>query len=195
MCSRYELSVKPSEMARRFQLELSPPVVNAAVIRPSDQSLVVDAMGARLLCWGFQVSWDKKLVINARAESLVEKKTFQPLLDGNRCLVPASGYFEWQRDGKVRRKNRIAPITGGAFAFAGLTDGERFTIVTCLPSPGVAHIHDRMPVILAKQSEQHWIDAVNPYVSVAGLLRPYEEKGLVANEVLPTEVRQLNLFG
>ena len=76
MCSRYELSAKSSEIAKRFQLDSFPPMVNAAEIRPSDQALIVDKAGARLLRWGFQVSWDKKPVINARAESLAEKKTF-----------------------------------------------------------------------------------------------------------------------
>ncbi|MGE4562877.1 MAG: SOS response-associated peptidase [Rhodospirillales bacterium] len=195
MCSRYELSAKSPEIAKRFQLDSFPPMVNAAEIRPSNQALIVDEAGARLLRWGFQVSWDKKPVINARAESLAEKKTFKLLLDGNRCLVPTSAYFEWRRDGKVRRKNRIAPVAGGPFAFAGLTNGERFTIVTCLPSPGIAHIHNRMPVILAAQAEQRWLDLVNPYVAVADLLRPYGQHVLVAIEEPPSEVRQLNLFG
>ena len=52
-----------------------------------------------------------------------------------------------------------------------------------------------MPVILAAQAEQHWLDLVNPYVAVAGLLRPYEQNVLVANEEPPSEVRQLNMFG
>ena len=107
----------------------------------------------------------------------------------------ADGLDRLRRDGKVRRKNRIAPVAGGPFAFAGLPDGDRFTIVTCLPSPGIAHIHNRMPVILAAQAEQHWLDLVHPYVAVAGLLRPYEQHVLVANEEPPSKVRQLNLFG
>ena len=70
-----------------------------------------------------------------------------------------------------------------------------FSIVTTRANTFMAEIHDRMPVILAAQAEQHWLDLVHPYVAVAGLLRPYEQNVLVANEEPPSEVRQLNLFG
>ena len=158
-------------------------------------ALIIEGVAKpRLSGWGLAVEWNAKPLINARAETLREKKTFLPLLE-NRCLVPATAYFEWRKDGPALRKNRIGTKSRNVFAFAGLTDGERFTIVTCLPSPGIAHIHNRMPVILMAQAEQRWLDLVNPYVAVAGLLRPYEQNVLVANEEPPSEVRQLNLFG
>ena len=62
----------------------------------------------RLLGWGLGVDWTAKPLINARAETLAEKRTFRPLLE-RRCLVPATAYFEWRKDGKARHKNRIRP--------------------------------------------------------------------------------------
>ena len=136
--------------------------------RATDQALIIDRRlgegpGARLLGWGLPVEWDAKPLINARAETLAEKKTFQPLLDA-RCLVPATAYFEWRKASAGKLKNRIAPSDGGLFAFAGLMDGRRFTIITCRPAPEIAHIHGRMPVILDRRAEPKWIDPGVPCV-------------------------------
>ena len=131
---------------------------------PADQALVIDARTGgpksgtwgRLLIWVLIAEWSQKPLINARAETIGEKKTFQPLL-GNRCLVPATAYFEWRKSGGAKLKNRIAPADGGVLAFAGLSYGERFTVITCRPASGIAHIHGRMPAILAKAAEERWI--------------------------------------
>lgn len=194
MCSRYELNSTSREIAQRFQLEQPPPMVNMAEIRPTDRALVIEAGGAcRLLAWGLSVSWDKKPLINARAETLAEKKTFQTLLD-SRCLVPASAYFEWRRDGKARFKNRIAPNAAAPFAFAGLIDGDRFTIVTCAPAPAIANIHNRMPVILSRQGESDWLNSNNPFADAATYLVPYEEAALTAAEDAVPPSPQPDLF-
>ena len=195
MCSRYELNSTSREIAQRFQLEQPPPMVNMAEVRPTDRALVIEAGGAcRLLAWGLSVLWDKKPLINARAETLAEKKTFQTLLD-NRCLVPASAYFEWRRDGKARFKNRIAPNAATPFAFAGLIDGDRFTIVTCAPQPAIAHIHERMPVILDRRAESPWIDPDVSFAEVSGLLVPYGAEPLKAEEETPTGQRSFPFNG
>ena len=132
-------------------------------------------------------------MINARAESLDEKPTFRPLLD-KRCLVPASAYFEWRtaEDGK-KRKNRIWTEDTPAFAMAGLTDGERFTVVTCAPAADVAHIHDRMPVILDGTDMAAWLSAAT-FDEVRSILVPYAGK-LLSEEETPPLPAQPDLFG
>jgi putative SOS response-associated peptidase YedK len=124
---------------------------------------------------------------------LDEKPTFRPLLE-KRCVVPASAYFEWRtaEDGK-KRKNRIWTESAAAFAMAGLTDGERFTVVTCAPSPDVAHIHDRMPVILGPSTIDTWLSDA-PFADVRGALTPYAGK-LIAEEETPPPPAQPDLFG
>ena len=77
-------------------------------IRPTDAAPVILAGGeARLMSWGLTASWSKKPLINARSESLAQRKSFKPLL-GGRCAVPASAYFEGRQAGWRRRKMRIA---------------------------------------------------------------------------------------
>ena len=204
MCSRFELNAPPSELAHRFGLDRPPPALNAAEARPTDAALVIDrppgnddGPAARLLPWGLAVAWDTKPVINARAETLAEKRTFRPLL-GRRCLVPATAYFEWRKVGRARLKNRIRPAAtddgGEVFAFAGLFDGERFTVVTCAAAPAVAPIHDRMPVILAGDAEARWIDPALPFDAVAPLLVPFAGT-LAADEQAPPSEKQAELFG
>jgi putative SOS response-associated peptidase YedK len=173
MCSRFEMDAEPEEVARRFGLELPLPAQPpGAELRPTDRALVIAAgRGPLVLGWGLPASWDSKPLINARAETLAERKTFRPLL-AKRCLVPASAYFEWRRQDGRKLKNRIAPGDSGLWAFAGLTDGEFFTIITCSPAPAIAHIHGRMPVILERRDEGAWIDASRPFPEVAPLLSP-----------------------
>ncbi|PIW26168.1 MAG: SOS response-associated peptidase [Rhodospirillales bacterium CG15_BIG_FIL_POST_REV_8_21_14_020_66_15] len=192
MCARYELSASPRMIMERFKLDAPPPVPNRDDLRPTDQALIVDQTGARLMRWGLSVSWDGKPLFNARAETLDAKPTFRPLLE-KRCLVPMTAYLEWRRleDG-TRRRNRIAPATGAPAAFAGLSDGEAFTIVTCEPAPAVAHIHDRMPVILDAVDANAWADSGRPFADVKFLLHPYEG-ALMFEEQVP-ERAQGELF-
>ena len=192
MCARFELSTVPGDLPRRFGTRIEPEFPPAPDLRPTDRVPVVTASGLAPRRWGLPAPWDGKPLINARAETLAEKTTFRPLLE-HRCLVPATAYFEWRRDGRRRFRNRIAPVDGGIMAFAGLTDGTHVTIVTCAPAPGLAHIHDRMPVILANDAEAPWIDPDRPFAAVASSLRAFAG-GLAATEDAPPSPAQGRLF-
>lgn len=177
MCSRYQLSQSPRDLQVRFDLDEPPPLANVDELRPTDASLVIGPDGARLLPWGLETDWTKRPLINARAESLGRKPTFSALLE-HRVLVPATAYAEWRAapDGrKLKNLIRAADAPAGVFAFAGLVDpaAGRFTIVTCPPAPAIAHIHDRMPVILPPAAEPRWLDPARPFAEVAKLLVPY----------------------
>ena len=194
MCSRFEIDARQGDLAERFGLADPPPLPGAPEMRPTDMALIIDGgEKPRLMGWGLAVEWDAKPLINARAETLTKKKTFRPLLE-NRCLVPATAYFEWRKDGPARRKNRISMKSRGVFAFAGLTDGDRFTIITCPPAADIAHIHDRMPVILKRRAEPLWIDRGTPFEKVAGLLVPFCAEPLRAEEETPPPAGQPDLF-
>ncbi len=121
--------------------------------------------------WGLVPFWMRKSSsqkpspqINARAETVSSSPMFRTALKEHRCLIPASGFYEWIREGKTRTPMHIQLRDGGLFAFAGLwLPGKRdglptATIVTSQPNELVAQIHNRMPVILRAEDEAAWLD-------------------------------------
>ena len=193
------MTAQADELLKYFGLKTPPLMPNISIFRPTDQALVITTNDnhegeARLLGWGLRVKWDKQPIINARVETVSQKKTFQPLLQA-RCLVPVTAYFEWRQSGRAKLKNRITLKDSPVFAFAGLSDGENFTIITCPPSPAIAHIHDRMPVILGGDSLTPWIDPGLSFGDVENCLTPYKEFPLNADEETPGAPRQPDLFG
>lgn len=195
MCSRFENSGNPRDLAGRFGLPAAPALANRCEFRPTDSALIVESGGlARLAQWGLPAPWDGKPLINARAETLSGKPAFQGLLQ-NRCLVPATAWFEWRKTGTGKHKNRIGLAGGGLFAFAGLTDGAHFTIITCAPAPSIAPIHERMPVVLAPAWERPWLDNRRPFAEAAAALAPFAVAPLAAVEEAATPPPQGDLFG
>ena len=193
MCSRYELNTTNLEyVSSRFSAKTQSGVPALPEIRPTNRVPVIKPGGqVEMLHWGLEHPWNSKTLINARSETLAQKKTFIPLLE-NRCLVPASAYFEWRKHAKQKIKTRIAPVDQDLMAFAGLFDDDRFTIITCVPSPAIAHIHGRMPVILERHYEQDWLAEVTPFAQVSKMLTPYPNGALLAQEV--TRPPQYDLF-
>jgi putative SOS response-associated peptidase YedK len=105
-------------------------------------------------------------IINARAETISQRPSFRHLLKSNRCLVPATGFFEWKKDGHRKTPFYIRMRDSRLFAFAGLYDiwhdpagnnGATCTIITTGPNELVAPIHNRMPVILDRDDETRWL--------------------------------------
>jgi putative SOS response-associated peptidase YedK len=125
-----------------------------------------------LMRWGLIPHWAKDAktaykMINARVETLTQRPTFRGLLSHNRALVPACGYYEWQGEGRDKTPHYIHPQDDQHLAFAGLydtwttPDGEElytFTIITTEADPFMARLHNRMPVILARELEAAWLD-------------------------------------
>lgn len=191
MCSLFEIKVTPGKIAQRFGLGEDPALPDGLEIRPTDPALVIVSEASAAprpltLTWGLASSWDGKPLINARAETLAEKKSFKPHLQ-SRCLVPATGYFEWRRAGRNKLKNRIQVAGVEIFAFAGLMHGPRFTILTCAPHRDIAHIHHRMPVILTPGGEAGWLDQGAPFAEVRHFLTPYGAHPLTASEERPNQ--------
>ena len=122
-------------------------------------------------------------MINARAETVAEKPAFREALCRRRCLVPADGFYEWQRIGGSKRPMRIVMRTGEPFAFVGLwsvwrdPDGNRIpscTIITVVANDLLRPIHDRMPVILPMEVEGFWLDGnVDEPGALSSVLTPY----------------------
>lgn len=193
MCSCYTVSVKIDDLMARFGISDVDFQIPQQDLRPTNHAPVFWDDTLVALKWGIPAPWDGKPLINARAETLEQKQTFRPLLD-KRCLVPATGYYEWRKDGSRKLKNFIGYEDQSLFAFAGLTDGTNFTIVTCAPIPSIQHIHNRMPVILSGEGERAWLDAEAPFTSVASYLKPNESLALTAHETVPPPSPQGELF-
>jgi len=197
MCGRYVVE-GVQELSERFQLTnlrfMFEPTFNAA---PSEllPVIVEDESGARqarLMRWGLIPKWSKpggKSIqpINARAETLREKPMFRPLLSRRRCIVPASGFYEWRREDGAKQPYFLTTNDRTLFGFAGLYDETAdpdadgpdsaiqgsYAIITTGAHDAVAHIHDRMPVILRPENEAAWLsqDVTNPH-EIEQLMRP-----------------------
>ena len=190
MCSRYEAKTRPEKIAERFRLAATPLDLARGEVRPTDPAIIVvhaedGVRVARPAHFGLSVSWDRNPIINARAETLWQKPTFRPLR-ANRCVIPASAYFEWRQDGRARRRNRIALEDEALMGFAGLFDSDRFVIITCAPAAAIMGVHDRMPVILPPETEDSWLDPDTSNDALAALLGPYA--GVIAAVEEPREI-------
>jgi len=195
MCGRFTITAPIEEIIIRYYIDKSTiinyvPTYNAAPMQ-FVPAVVRSKNGNRLgeLRWGLVPSWakDHKIgskMINARAETITEKPSFNKLLSSNRCIIPADGFYEWKQQNGSKQPYRVLLKDNGIFSFAGLydvwidPDGNKLatgTIITTEPNRLMADIHDRMPVILRSQDETEWLDRENTDVpSLLKLLRPYD---------------------
>jgi putative SOS response-associated peptidase YedK len=142
-----------------------------------------------LMRWGLIPSWAKDAslaarMINARSETAATKPAFRDPLTNRRCLIPADGFYEWVRTGKVKQPYCFEVNDGELFAFAGIWDHwrdannnivETFSILTTSPNAVTSAVHDRMPVILDPDSYDVWLDPGMWDVTTASeLLKPYD---------------------
>lgn len=150
------------------------------------------------MIWGLIPHWakDPKIgneLINARAESLLEKPAFRESFYKRRCLIPADGFYEWKKEGKEKIPYYIKLKNSSLFAFAGLYDiwenekGEKiktFTIITTEPNDLLKEIHNRMPVILKREDEKVWINKEEKNIEkLLSLLKPYPAEDMEAYPV------------
>jgi putative SOS response-associated peptidase YedK len=194
MCGRFGQKASSAELAAAFEAawRCPEPELPRFNIAPTQHApvLLSDA-GRRVLDvfrWGLIPSWAKDAaignkMINARAEGVAEKPAYRAAFQRRRCLVPASGFFEWQKvpGAKSKVPHWIYPADGEPMTFAGLWEIWRpardaepvltFTILTTNPSADVSGIHDRMPVIVARGDRDLWLDPEAPAADVAALLR------------------------
>lgn len=206
MCGRYTLQATPDELARQFHVggvdsSLFTPRYNIA---PSQDVAVVrlkpDTSQRELvrLRWGLIPSWAKDLkmaysTINAKAETVAEKPTFRAAFRQRRCLIPASGFYEWQQQDRQKQPMYICLRECRLFAFAGLWDRwepkdgepiESCTIITTEPNELMQSIHNRMPVLVAPKDYDVWLDpSIQHADAIQPLLRPYPADAMTAYPV------------
>jgi putative SOS response-associated peptidase YedK len=196
MCGRYEI-VDGKRIFMRFRVATAAPELPPNLdVRPTQQVPVLLAdHELTLMKWGLVPAWAKdetigSRMINARAEGIADKPSFKRPLRTQRCLLPASAFFEWQGAKGAKVKYRIARTDGDMVGLAGLYDVWRSpngselttcTIITCSPNATVAPIHDRMPVILLPEDEDAWLDPdLTEVEEIRHYLRPYPAELLEA---------------
>jgi len=203
MCGRYSL-VCIDDLGNRFRV--FNPMIGARsrfnIPSGNEMPVVVRAQKNELVMmqWGLVPHWTKgqkpvKPLINARAETLAEKPSFRNLLASNRCLVPATGFFEWKTEGHRKTPFYISLKGSPCFTFAGLYDEWKdpagtkiatYTIITTAPNELVAAIHNRMPVILKQKNEERWLSGESFTAShLNDILAPYPPGEMVMFPVSP----------
>jgi putative SOS response-associated peptidase YedK len=187
MCGRYTLRSRGSDKFYGVPASQLPFLVPRYNIAPSQDVPVIIERGAEreapLFQWGLIPSWSKepKGFINARAETLQDKPSFSESFQRRRCLIPADGFYEWKRNGRLKQPYFFQMKDEAPFAFAGIWDkwqsgGRSITscaIITTAPNELLATIHDRMPVILNTESQDRWLRRdINP-TQLKDLLAPF----------------------
>lgn len=200
MCGRYVIE-GTTELSERFQLRQIPadlfPELTTYNAAPTQllPVIVEDAGGERValpMQWGLVPRWRRSdgkggvAPINARAETLFEKPMFRGLTKAKRCIVPASGFYEWQKSGGRKRPYYLTAEDGELWGLAGLYDlthdedkpgaAGSFTIVTVSANNQVAPLHERMPAILRREDEEEWISRdISDPLQIERLLRSYPD--------------------
>jgi putative SOS response-associated peptidase YedK len=203
MCGRYMLTTPVDALRQLFRFTERPNLAPRYNIAPTQDVPIVrrtrDGAGRELIMvrWGLVPYWaaDPKIgnrLINARRESVARTAAFREAYQRRRCLVPADGFFEWQKDGNARVPLLVRRRDQAPFAFAGLWERcpqpggavlRSCTIITCPPNELVASVHDRMPVILAPEDYARWLDPSQ--ADGRALLKPYPAAELEAVAVSP----------
>jgi putative SOS response-associated peptidase YedK len=209
MCGRYSLHSNPHVVALQFGLHHPPEYEARYNVAPGTPVLAVraDSSHARSgtwLRWGLIPAWAKdpgigNRLINARAETVIDKPSFRTAFQRRRCIIPANGYYEWTPAGGRKQPYYIRPRDDELFGFAGLYERwngadrpvESCTIITTDANALTRPLHARMPVILPVEAYAHWLDPENPDLdALAALLKPAPDERM---QVYPVGMRVNNV--
>ena len=191
MCGRFAFFAKGQFGYESLQLP-EPPPFERYNIAPSQDILAIRTDPETgcpewaMLRWGLVPSWSKepggkRPLINARAEGIETKPSFRGPVRHRRCIVPASGFYEWRREGSRKQPFFVRPVADEVFALAGIWDHwegkqgeviESVAIITTSANELMQPIHDRMPVILGKEDVAAWIALTTKLEKALPMLKP-----------------------
>lgn len=226
MCGRFVSASPPDELARYFGAEAADQIIEPSynvaptndvyVVRRASNAAGTDIRELTALRWGLVPFWAKDLkigskMINARAETILEKPAFKKSFSRRRCLVPADGFYEWAKvqGEKAKQPYLIQRADGEPLVLAGIwerwsernDDGSRdessqpietFTILTCAPNATMAPIHNRMPVLLAPKVWDDWLASETAEDFLVSLLKPAPDDLLTTHPVSTAVNRVVN---
>ena len=207
MCGRFVLEHSPEQLMKAYRLSSVPELSPRYNIAPRQQIAVVRQQNGgdrdlTSLQWGLIPSWSKDSaigykMINARSETVHEKPSFKQAFHARRCIIPVSGFYEWEKRGKEKIPYYIHLRDGDIMSLAGLWERwtspegkglETCTILTMAANSLVKKLHDRMPVILHRAEFEVWLDRdIDDVNRLTELFHPYPsdqlEMYVVASDV------------
>ena len=196
MCGRYTQTKRQRDLEAHFGIDVQE-VLPRFNVAPTQKALVLHTESHRAITemrWGFVPTWStmdggSQLLINAKGETIAEKRTFKNAFQSNRCLVVADSFFEWRHEGGLKQPVRFVLKSGEPFCFAGIwqeNNADRaFVIITTEPNDLVRPVHNRMPVILDREDYAEWLSPDTPFERLAGLLKPFPVQRMTAYDVDP----------
>jgi putative SOS response-associated peptidase YedK len=193
MCGRFVLEKTPEQLMKVYRLSSSPDLPPRFNIAPSQQIAAVRQQNGgdrelTFLQWGLIPSWSKDpaigyKMINARSETVHEKPSFKQAFLARRCIIPASGFYEWEKVGKEKVPHYIHLRDGDVMSLAGLWERwkspegkelETCTILTTAANSLIKKVHDRMPVILHRAEFGIWLNRESDEINrLTELFHPY----------------------
>lgn len=190
MCGRYQLDTGIEQLMLRFDAE------NRYIgygskneIFPTDMVAIITGEGRHNYIdaakWGFDNPYDKRPLINARGETVDQKRTFKDMFTNGRCIIPATAFFEWKKNEEKKKTKMLITVQDvSVFGMAGIyrsvlnEDGSkifRAAIITISANKVMSEIHDRMPVILPADAEKVWLDnTITDALMLKEFLKPYD---------------------
>ena len=216
MCGRFVSATPPDQVAAYFGAEAPEALLEPSYnVAPTSDVYAVLSDGTTrhvdAFHWGLVPRWakDPKIgskMINARAETLATKNAYKSAFQKRRCIIPADGFYEWQKREGQRTKQPffISRPDGEPYAFAGLwevwkgEDGEPLrscTIITTTPNEVMATIHDRMPVILPPEAWDTWLDREVQDLELLGKLLVPAPPAIVTLRPISTQVNNVRNDG
>ncbi len=204
MCGRYKQIAALQQLADLFGIKMPRFMDAAGVATPGTPLPVIRGDSIEQMYWGYVPRWAKesKPLVNGRSETVLEKPSFRDSVNARRCVIPADGFFEWDRSQKPPQPFDIVPAR--VVGFAGIWDTfngrDGFAVLTTSAVPAVAAVHDRMPVILQTVDDcRRWLAAPDPALfrgddSMEFTLTPATQLPRTASRDLPEDSNQLALF-
>ena len=203
MCGRFVLTTPADALAAEFAAATGGLVLRPRYnIAPMQDVVVVRSVEGRrelaMLRWGLIPSWARdpaiaSKLINARSETAAEKPSFRNAMKKRRCIVPATGFYEWKREGTRKQPWYFHARTASPLAIAALWESwkspegdavETCCLLTTAANAVLAPVHDRMPVLLDHDAALRWLDpAVGDPRTLEGLLKPAPASSLAAHPV------------
>lgn len=193
MCGRYKLTTSVDELEHYFEAIVS----HAGTIEPlvnvtPGMLMPVVAIGRDKIPvittfrWGLVPSWSKdpkvgSKMINARSETITEKPSFAQPFQRRRCIIPSNGFYEWKTENKLKTPHFVHRSDDPIMSFAGIYDRWKypdgkdlftFSIITTVANPIIAHIHERMPVVLNPKEFKTWLNPTTGPAMLKQLLQP-----------------------
>jgi len=203
MCGRFVLLTDLTFITKSFNIQnvacdykpdnnISTGQQICAVLRKDNQNSLVNFQWGLIPAWAKDSSIGNKM-FNARAETIAEKPSFKNAFQKRRCLIPADGFYEWPKLGKMKKPFRFSLKSGEPFGFAGIYEKwlnpekepiHTCTIITTEANELIKPVHHRMPVIVKKELEGFWIDPDNHnQKELLDILQPFSSEEMIMSPV------------